>query len=37
VLLGGQLTKILVYSYINGFSRFRVYEVSLAENQGAAF
>jgi transposase len=35
VLLGGQLTKIFVYSYINGFSRFRVYDVSLSEHQGA--
>ena len=37
VLVGGQLTKIIVYSYINGFSRFRVYEVSLSDNQGAVF
>jgi len=37
VLLGGELTKIFIYSYINGFSRFLVYEVSLSENQGAAF
>lgn len=37
VLVGGELTKIIVYSYINGFSRFRVYEVSLSDNQGAVF
>jgi transposase len=37
VLIGGLLTKIVIYCYINGFSRFRVYEVSLSDNQGAVF
>jgi len=37
VLIAGQLTRIFVYSYINGFSRFRVYDVALSENQGAVF
>lgn len=37
VLVGGHLTKIFVFSYINGFSRFRVYDVALCENQGAVF
>jgi transposase len=37
VLLGGQLTEIRVYLYINGFSRFRVFEVALSDNQGAVF
>jgi transposase len=37
VLVGGHLTKIIVYCYINGFSRFRVYDVALCENQGAVF
>ena len=37
VLIAGQLTRMFVYSYINGFSRFRVYDVALSENQGAVF
>ena len=37
VLLSGLLTKIFIYSYINGFSRYRVYDVALSENQGAVF
>ena len=35
VLISGQLTKVIVYSYINGFSRYRILEASLSENQGA--
>jgi len=37
VLVSGLLTKIFIYSYINGFSRYRVYDVALSENQGAVF
>lgn len=37
VLIAGQLTRIFVYSYINGFSRYRVYDAALSENQGAVF
>jgi transposase len=37
VLIGGMLTKVLIYSYINSFSRFRIYDAALSENQGAVF
>ena len=35
VVVGGNLTMIYVYSYINSFSRFQILEVSLSQNQGA--
>lgn len=35
VLIGGEVTKIYLYSYINSFSRYQILEVSLSENQGA--
>ena len=37
VIVGGQCTKIFVFQYINGFSRYRVLEVSLSEDQGSVF
>ena len=37
VLIDNILTKIYIYSYICGFSRYRVLEVSLSANQGAVF
>jgi transposase len=37
VLIAGRLVKIFVYSYINGFSRYRVYDAALSDNQGAVF
>lgn len=37
ILIGGALTKIIVFSYINAFSRYQIYEGSLSENQGAVF
>ena len=37
VLIGGELTKVIAFSYINAFSRFQVYNGSLSENQGAVF
>ncbi|MBU0472542.1 MAG: IS21 family transposase [Bacteroidetes bacterium] len=37
VRICGELTKIILFSYINGFSRYIVLEVSLTENQGAVF
>lgn len=37
VLISGKLTTVFVYAYINGFSRYRVYDGALAENQGAVF
>ncbi len=37
VLISGELTKVIVFSYINAFSRYQVYEGSLSENQGAVF
>lgn len=37
VLIGGELTNIYVYSYINSFSRHQVLEVSLSQNQSAIF
>ena len=35
VLIAGALTRIFVYCYINGFSRYRIYDAALAEDQGA--
>lgn len=35
VLIAGRLIRIFVYVYLNGFSRYRVYEASLSDNQGA--
>jgi transposase len=32
VLIGGELTKIYLYSYINSFSRYQIFEVSLSQN-----
>lgn len=37
VLIGGMLTRVLIYSYINSFSRYRIYDAALSENQGAVF
>jgi transposase len=37
VLIGGSVVKIIIFSYINGFSRFQNFEVSLSEDQGSVF
>lgn len=37
VLIGKELTKIYLYSYINSFSRYQVLEVSLSQTQAAIF
>ena len=37
VLIGGERTKIYIYSYINSFSRYQILEVSLSQNQAAIF
>lgn len=37
VTIAGELTKVIVFSYINAFSRFIIFEGSLTENQGAVF
>ncbi len=37
VLIGGERTNIYIYSYINSFSRYQVFEVSLSQNQAAIF
>lgn len=37
VLIGGERTNIYIYSYINSFSRYQIYEVSLSQNQAAIF
>lgn len=37
VLIGNELTVIYVFSYINGFSRYQVLEVSLSQTQPAVF
>ena len=37
VQIEGNLTSIIVYSYINSFSRYQILEVSLSQNQGAIF
>jgi len=37
VLIAGELTKVITFSYINAFSRYQIYEGSLSDNQGAVF
>ncbi len=37
VSIGGKLTKVIIFSYINGFSRYEVLEASVSENQGSVF
>ena len=37
VQIESNLTSIIVYSYINSFSRYQILEVSLSQNQGAIF
>ena len=37
VQIAGILTRIYIFSYICGFSRYKVLEVSLSANQGAVF
>jgi len=37
VVVSGLLTKIIVFSYINSFSRYQIFQVSLSENQCAVF
>lgn len=37
VLIAGKLTRVIVFTYILGFSRKRIYEASLSTTQGAVF
>lgn len=37
VTIDGKLTKVIIFSYINGFSRYEVLEASVSENQGSVF
>ena len=37
VMIGGKLTRIYVYCYINSFSRYKILEVSTSQTQGAVF
>ncbi len=37
VEIGGIVVKVVVFCYILGFSRYRVYEASLSETQGCVF
>lgn len=37
VLIAGELTRVTIFSYINAFSRYQVFDGSLCENQGAVF
>jgi transposase len=37
VFINGNLTPIIIYSYVNSFSRYQVLEVSLSQNQAAIF
>ena len=37
VLIGGEITNIYIYSYINSFSRYQIFETSLSQNQAAVF
>ena len=35
ILIAGVITKVIIFSYINGFSRYRILQASLSEDQGA--
>jgi transposase len=35
VMIGGKLTRIYLYCFINSFSRYQILEVSTSQNQGA--
>ena len=37
VLIGDELAKVFIHTYILGYSRYRVYWPSLSDNQGAVF
>jgi transposase len=37
VVIGGCITKVIVFSCILGFSRYRIYEASLSEKQSSVF
>lgn len=37
VLIGKELTKVNVFSYIHGFSRYQILEISLSQTQPAVF
>ncbi|MFH2031708.1 MAG: IS21 family transposase [Bacteroidota bacterium] len=37
VLIDGKVIQIIAYSYINSFSRYQVFEVSLSQNQASVF
>lgn len=37
VLIGDELVKVFIYTYILGYSRYRIYWPSLSDNQGAVF
>lgn len=37
VPIGGELTGVKIFSYVNGFSRKQIFEVSLSEDQGSVF
>ena len=37
VPIGGALTPVKIFSYVNGFSRKQIFEVSLSEDQGSVF
>ncbi len=37
VTIDGKLTKVIIFSYINSFSRYIVLEASVSENQGSVF
>jgi len=37
IVINGTVTKVYVFAYILGFSRFRCYEASLSQTQGSTF
>ena len=37
VLIGGELTKIYLCSFINSFCRYQIFQVSLSQNQAAVY
>jgi transposase len=37
IVINGILTKVYVYSYILGFSRYRIYQASLTQTQGSVY
>jgi len=37
IVINGELTKVFVFNYLLGFSRYRIYQASLSESQSSVF